>query len=172
MSLRAASALLTLALAAVLAAGPADARRSDRNQPMDIDAGHQAGSLDESGPMVLSGGVVITQGTLHVESERAEVTLRGGDVQRVVLTGSPATMRQELDDGAPMTARGANIDYNIANETMVITGDAHVEQPQGNMASQRIVYNMQTERVEAGGEGAGRVRMRIQPRAQRENGGD
>ena len=47
---------------------------------------------------------------------------------------------------------------------MVLTGDAHVEQPQGNMRSQRIVYNMQTERVEAGGEGAGRVQMRIEPR--------
>lgn len=172
MSLRAASALLTIALVAVFAAGPADARRSDRNQPMDIDAGRQAGTLDDSGPMVLADGVVITQGTMHVEADRAEITLRGGDIQRVVLTGSPATMRQEMDDGSPMTARGSTIDYNIANETMVITGNAHVEQPQGNMASQRIVYNMQTERVEAGGEGAGRVQMRIQPRAQRESGGD
>ncbi|NLG59936.1 MAG: lipopolysaccharide transport periplasmic protein LptA [Gammaproteobacteria bacterium] len=172
MSLRAASVLLVLALAGMLATGPADARRSDRNQPMDIDAGRQEGSLDDSGPIVLSGGVVITQGTMHVESDRAEITLRGGDIQRVVLTGSPATMRQETDDGSPMTARGQRIDYNVADETMVITGDAHVEQPQGNMASQRIVYNMQTERVEAGGEGAGRVQMRIQPRAQREGGGD
>ena len=172
MSLRAASALLTIALVALFATGTADARRSDRNQPMDIDAANTVGTLDDSGPIVFSGGVVITQGTMHVEAARAEITTRGGDIQRVVLTGSPATMRQETDDGLPMTARGNTIDYNIANETMVITGNAHVEQPQGNMASQRIVYNMQTERVEAGGEGAGRVQMRIQPRAQRESGGD
>lgn len=172
MSPRAASALLTIALAGLLAAGSADARRSDRNQPMDIDAGRQAGTLDESGPIVFSGGVIITQGTMHVEAERAEITARGGDIQRVVITGSPATMRQEMDDGSPMSARGQRIDYNVANETMVITGDAHVEQPQGNMASQRIVYNMQSERVEAGGEGAGRVQMRIQPRAEREGGGN
>ena len=170
MSLRAASALLAIAIAGVLVAAPADARRSDRNQPMDIDAGRQVGTLDDSGPLVLSGGVVITQGTMHVEAERAEITMRGGDIQRVVLTGSPATMRQEMDDGSPMRARGKRIDYNISDETMVLTGDAHVEQPQGNMASQRIVYNMQSERVEAGGEGAGRVQMRIQPRAQREGG--
>ena len=172
MSLRAASALLAIAIAGVLVAAPADARRSDRNQPMDIDAGHQSGALDDSAPIILSGGVVITQGTMRVESDRAEISAPGGDIQRVVLTGSPATMRQEMDDGSPMTARGNTIDYNIANETMVITGNAHVEQPQGNMASQRIVYNMQTERVEAGGEGAGRVQMRIQPRTQREGGDD
>lgn len=172
MSLRAASALLAIAIAGVLVAAPADARRSDRNQPMDIDAGRQVGTLDDSGPIVFSGGVTITQGTMHVEAERAEITTRGGDIQRVVLTGSPATMRQEMDDGSPMRARGKRIDYNISNETMVLTGDAHVEQPQGNMASQRIVYNMQSERVEAGGEGAGRVQMRIQPRTQREGGDD
>lgn len=172
MSLRAASALLTIALVALFATGTADARRSDRNQPMDISSDHSVGSMVDGQPTVLSGNVLITQCTMRVESNRAEITLRGGDIQRVVLTGSPATMRQEMDDGSPMTARGNTIDYNIANETMVITGNAHVEQPQGNMASQRIVYNMQTERVEAGGEGAGRVQMRIQPRAQRESGGD
>ena len=170
MSPRPASTLLAIAIVLLLAAGSAHARQSDRNQPMDIDAGRQAGTLDESGPIVFSGGVIITQGTLHIESDSAELTARGGDIRRVVLTGSPATMRQEMDDGSPMSARGNRIDYNVANETMVLTGDAHVEQPQGNMRSQRIVYNMQTERVEAGGEGAGRVQMRIQPRTQRQDG--
>lgn len=168
MSPRAASALLTIAI--LLTAAGAHARQSDRNQPMDIDAGHQAGTLDDSAPIVLSQGVVITQGSLNIQAERAEITLRGGDPVRVLLTGSPATMEQEMEDGSPMNARGSRIDYNIANDTMVLTGNAHVEQPQGNMRSQRIVYNMQTERVEAGGEGAGRVQMRIQPRSQRQDG--
>src|SRR5690554_1721708 len=96
MSLRAASALLTIALVALFATGTADARRSDRNQPMDIDAANTVGTLDDSGPIVFSGGVVITQGTMRVESDRAEISAPGGDIQRVVLTGSPATMRQEM----------------------------------------------------------------------------
>ena len=82
MSLRAASALLTIALVALFATGTADARRSDRNQPMDIDAGHQSGALDDSAPIILSGGVVITQGTMRVEANGAEITTRGGDIQR------------------------------------------------------------------------------------------
>src|SRR5690606_28979999 len=162
MSPRAASALLTIAV--LFASAGADARRSDRNQPMDIDAGHQAGTLDDSAPIVLSRGVAITQGTLNINADRAEITLRNGDPVRVVLTGSPATLNQEMDDGSPMNAHANRIDYDIANDSMVLTGNAQVEQPQGNMRSQRIVYNMQTERVEAGGEGAGRVQMRIQPR--------
>lgn len=168
MSPRAASTLLTIAV--LLASAGAQARQSDRNQPMDIDAGHQAGTLDDSAPIVLSQGVVITQGSLNIEADRAEITTRNGDPVRVVLSGTPATMKQEMDDGSPMTARGNRIDYNIVDDTMVLTGNAHVEQPQGNMRSQRIVYNMQTERVEAGGEGAGRVQMRLQPRGQRQEG--
>lgn len=167
MSPRAAS-LLLLAVS-LMAAATADARRSDRAQPMDIDAGHQAGTLDESGPVVLSQGVIIVQGTLRIEAERAEVTIRGGDPVRVLLTGSAATMRQEMDDGSPMSARANRIDYDLSTDTIVLTGNAHVEQPRGDMRGQRIVYDMRTERVEAGGEGAGRVQMRIQPRNTRQD---
>lgn len=171
MTPRAASVLLTIAIL-LLTAGAADARRSDRNEPMYIDAGHQTGSLDDSTPTVLSQGVIITQGTLHIDAVRAEITTRGGDPRRVVLTGSPVVMTQEMDSGEPMTARANRIDYDVLNDSMVLTGDAHVEQPQGNMRSQRIVYNMQTERVEAGGEGAGRVQLRLQPRNQARDGED
>lgn len=168
MSPRAASALLVIA--ALLTAASAHARKSDRDQPMDIDAGHQAGSLDDSAPIVLSQGVVITQGTLDIKADRAEISTRGGEISRVVLTGSPAVMRQEMDDGSPMNARANRIDYDMATDTVTLTGNAHIEQPRGNMSGQRIVYNMQTERVEAGGEGSGRVQMRIQPRNQRQGG--
>ena len=171
MSPRVASILLTIA-ALLLTAGAADARRSDRDQPMDIDAGRQEGSLDESTPTVLSGGVVITQGSLRVDAERAEVTLRGGEPLRVVLTGSPATMSQEMDSGERMTARANRIDHDLAEDIMVMTGDAVVERPQGTMRSQRIVYNMQTERVEAGGGEAGRVKLRLEPRSGRQDGGN
>src|SRR5690606_42073901 len=67
------------------------------------------GTLDDSGPIVFSGGVTITQGTMHVEAERAEITTRGGDIQRVVLTGSPATMRQEMDDGSPIDRKSTRL---------------------------------------------------------------
>jgi len=77
-----------------------------------------------------------------------------------------------MDSGEPMTARANRIDYNIADDSMVLTGNAHVEQPQGNMRSQRIVYNMQTEQVEAGGGDAGRVQMRLEPRSERQDGDD
>ncbi|WP_149194893.1 lipopolysaccharide transport periplasmic protein LptA [Luteimonas suaedae] len=166
MSPRAASALLVLALAFALAPSAADARKSDRNKPMDIDAGHQVGMLDDSAPTVLSQGVVITQGTLDIRADRADIHSRNGDISRAVLTGTPAVLKQQMDDGSPMTARARKIDYDMATEIVTLTGDAFVDQPRGSMKSQRIVYNMQSGRVESGGNDAGRVQMRIQPRNQ------
>lgn len=164
MSPRAASALLALAAALALTPPAAEARKSDRNQPMDIDAGRHEGVFDDSAPTVLSQGVVITQGTLDIRADRADIHTRGGDISRAVLTGTPAVMRQELDDGAPMTARARRIDYDMRTEIVTLTGGAFVEQPRGSMKSERIVYNMQTGRVESGGENAGRVQMRFEPR--------
>lgn len=159
-------ALLAVALAGLgaLHAPVADARTSDRSKPMDIDAGHQEGTLDDRSPTILSGGVIITQGTLDIRSDRAEIWIRDGDPSRAVLTGAPVVLKQELDDGSPMTARASKVDYDLQTEIVVFTGDVTIEQPRGTMSGQRVVYNLRTGQVNSGGEGAGRVKMRIQPR--------
>ncbi len=167
MSARAANPLLFAALAACIAAsaGEALARSSDRNQPMNIDAGAQEGALDGNSVNTLSGGVTITQGTLDIRSSRADIHQRGGEVQRAVLTGSPVVLKQTMDDGSPMTARATRVDYNMQTEVVTFTGNVVIEQPRGNMSGQRVVYNMKTNRVDSGGEGGGRVKMTIQPKA-------
>lgn len=146
-------------------AGTATARSSDRNQPMDIDAGHSEGGLDDRAPTVLSGGVVITQGTLTINSSTATISTRGGNPSRALLVGSPVVLKQQMDDGTPMTARAAKVDYDLITEIAIFTGNVQIEQPRGSMSGQRVVYNLKTNRVESGGAGAGRVKMRILPRA-------
>lgn len=160
-------ASLLLAACATAAIGGAWARSSDRNQPMDIEAGRQEGTFESDSTNILSGGVTISQGSLDIRAGRAEITLVGGDPARAVLTGSPVVLRQQMDDGTPMTAYAAKIDYNLRTEVVVFTGDVRIEQPRGSMSGERVVYNLQTGRVESGGEGAGRVRMRILPRGTR-----
>jgi len=154
-----------LLIALAVACSPvALARKSDRNQPMDITAGKQQGSLDDATPTVLSGGVTIDQGSLHAESGRAEISTRGGDISRVLFIGSPARLQQVLDDGSPMNAVANRIDYNVNNETVVFTGDVVIKQPRGSLSGERVVYNMVNGQVTSGGEGNGRVRMRILPK--------
>jgi lipopolysaccharide export system protein LptA len=167
MSARTASTLLAFGLTACFGSLSPDAfaKSSDRNQPMNIDAGAQEGTLDDRAPTVLSGGVTITQGTLNIQSSRAEIFSKGGDVSRAVLTGGPVVLRQQMDDGTPMTARASKVDYNMQTEIVVFTGNVNIEQPRGTMSGQRVVYNLKTGQVNSGGAGNGRVKMTIQPKS-------
>lgn len=166
-------ALLGAALAlgiGLAAGGTAHARSSDRNQPMDLKADHSECSVDDTGACEFAGNVQITQGTLRIDAARATLHRSDGDVSRVVLTGSPVILRQQMDDGTPMTSRAAQVDYDLRSEVVVFTGDVSIEQPRGSLSGERVVYNLQSGQVEGGGEGAGRVHMRILPRGTRPAG--
>ena len=155
---------LLLAVAAMLVAMTALARSSDRRQPMDIEAGHQVGTFSSDSVNTLSGGVHITQGSLDITSSTARITMTDSDPTRAVFSGGPVVLKQVMDDGTPMTARAKGVDYNLRTEIVVFTGDVHIQQPRGSMSGQRVVYNLKTGSVESGGEGGGRVKMRILPR--------
>jgi lipopolysaccharide export system protein LptA len=155
---------LLLAVAVALLPVVVSARSSDRRQPMDIEAGHQSGTFSGDSVNVLSGGVHITQGSLDISSSTARVTIAGGDPTRAVFAGGPVVLKQLMDDGTSLTARANGVDYNLKTEVVVFTGDVSIQQPRGTMSGQRVVYNLKTGNVESGGEGSGRVRMRILPR--------
>jgi lipopolysaccharide export system protein LptA len=151
-------------------ASAAGARSSDRNKPMDIYAGHQSGTFSGDSVNPLSGGVHITQGTLDITSDTAKITLSDGEPVRAVFTGS-VVLKQQMDDGTPMTSKAASVDYNLDTEVVVFTGDVSIVQPRGSMSGDRVVYNLKTGGVESGGQGSGRVHMRILPKSAR-GGGD
>ena len=94
----------------------------------------------------------------------AVITQRGGDPTRAVLTGAPVTLKQQMDDGTPMNATASKVDYDLTTEIVVFTGKVDIRQPRGNLSGERIVYNMRTQQVTGGGQGAGRVKMRIMPK--------
>jgi lipopolysaccharide export system protein LptA len=134
---------------------------------MDIEAGHQSGTLSDDSVNVLSGGVHVSQGSLDIRSSTASITLAKGDPVRAVFSGGPVVLKQVMDDGTPMTVHADNIDYNLRTEIVVFTGSVSIDQPRGSMRGERVVYNLQTGNVESGGEGSGRVHLRILPRGAR-----
>ena len=162
--------MLLAVLAASLPAAGALARSSDRQKPMDIEAGRQSGTLSGDSVNELSGGVHITQGTLDIAASTATITLAGGDPTRAVFRGGPVTLKQELDDGSPMSARADNVDYNLKTDVVVFTGNVSIDNPRGTLSGQRVVYNLRTGNVESGGEGGGKVKVRILPKSAQ--GGD
>ncbi len=139
------------------------AKSSDRNQEMTIDAGAQSGTLIGDGITTLSQGVIITQGTLDLRSAKADIHMKDGQAVRAVFTGNPATMKQQLDDGSWMNARADKIDYDITTETIVLTGNYRVESAQGVNTGGTMTYNTRTGQMNSGGDGQ-RVRTVIPPK--------
>ena len=153
-----------IALSLLTPALTAGARSTDRNEPMNIDAGAQSGSLAGDGTTVLSQGVVITQGTLDLRAGQADLHMRGGEAVRAVFTGKPAKLKQQMDDGTWMDATAEKIDYDITTEIITLTGNYKVTSARGTNAGQRMVYNTRTGEMNSGGDGS-RVRTVIQPKS-------
>lgn len=165
MNQRAASTLSLLAALACVVAGGAWAKSSDRNQQLKVAADSNDCSLDESKPCIFYGNVHITQGTLDIQSKKADIR-RGGNQQVIKLTGSPVRMKQQMDDGGWMNATASQIDYDQNRDTVVFSGNALVQQPgRGSISGERIIYNMATGQVQSGAAaGGGRVNMTFEPK--------
>ena len=155
-------ALSLMLLAAVLPID-APAKSSDRQQPMDIEADRTEAGLGDDSEATLSGNVKISQGSLQVDAARATIHRRGGEISQVVLSGSPATLRQVADNGEPMTARASQIVYTLSSDVVLLTGSVVIEQPRGTLRGETIKYDLKTGRMDGGGDG-NRVKMRIMPK--------
>ena len=165
MSLRPANfPTMMLAVLAAAFAATASARTSDRNQPMDIEAAHQICGFGANDTCTLTGNVHITQGSLDIVAAKAVIEQSGGDPSRALLSGG-VTLRQAMDDGNQINAKSSNVDYNLRTEVVVFTGNVEIIQQRGTLNGQRVAYNMKTGQVESGGDGNGRVKMRILPKS-------
>lgn len=163
---------LSLALLALLLPAAATALTSDRQEPAYIEA-DRAEFNDKTGVGRYQGGVVLDQGTLHVEAETLVVHRRDGALSRVIADGEPARFRQLPDDSEQMMhGRSLHIEYDTANSVVTLEGEARVWQGEDQFTGDRIVYDTEAGTVQAeGGETSkdGRVHAIIHPET--ENGG-
>ena len=154
---------LSLMLLALLLPLDSIAKTTDRNQPMDVEADRTDAELGDDGEAVLTGNVLITQGTLEVGADRATIHRKAGEISQVVLTGAPATLKQVNDNGETMNAHAAQIVYTLSSDLIVLSGAVVIEQPRGTLRGETIKYDLKTGRLDGGGDGS-RVKMRIMPK--------
>ena len=157
-----------LFLAALFACGLAQAKQTDKNQPININASSFAGSQD-SGKIVFTGSVTLDQGTFHADGAQATGYTDPDDTsqwQRVVLVGSPAHFRQTQDNGTLVHGQGATIDYKVSENTVILSGNASVvQQGRGEFHGEKLVYNTDTGEIQGTPAAGGRVHITLQPRS-------
>jgi len=160
--------LLALFVATFCACGVAQAKQTDKNQPININASSFAGSQD-SGKIVFTGSVTMDQGTFHADGAQASGYTDPDDTsqwQRVVLTGNPAHFQQTQDNGTLVHGQAATIDYKVSENTVILTGNAVVvQQGQGEFHGERLVYNTDTGEIQGTPAAGGRVHITLQPRS-------
>ncbi|MBB5874780.1 lipopolysaccharide transport periplasmic protein LptA [Xanthomonas sp. 3498] len=154
-----------LALLALLLPTLALAKSTDRNQPMDIksDTNNCDNLSGDDGKCRFAGNVIIVQGTLEVHADTADLFRKNGDVDRILLNGKQATLKQDMDDGSTVNGTADTIDYTVGNDTVILTGNYKMTSPKGTNAGQRMVYNTKTGNMQGGGDGT-RVHTVIQPK--------
>lgn len=143
-------ALVCLAPAVVLA------KKDDRNKPMDFTAKSTNAYNAPNSVTTLTGNVKLTQGTLLITGNKAEVHLDADtQIARVVVTGNPAHIQQLDENNNLMQGDAAQLDYDNINGIAVLTGDAKVtQQGRGEFHGDKITYNTDTSLItgEAGGD--------------------
>ena len=167
---RRASARFALAIAVLglLAAQPALARKSDRQQEMQVAAKNFDGFQKPNSVSTLTGNVVITQGTLKATGAQAKVYFDADtQISRVVITGNPAHLEQLDDNGNLMLGDAATLDYDNLKGIAVLSGNASVTQKgRGEARGDRLTYNTETSQMTGESAGDGLVHMTFKPKPQ------
>ena len=143
--------------------GPSLALEADRQQPLEVQADATDGTLGD-GKAVLTGKVVIRQGSLLVQADVAEVEKVQGRVRRVILTGKPVQLQQEIEEQGLVTAKALKIEYEVATGIITLSGAADVVHPQYQIRGETLIYDMKLQHFQGnGGDGNGRIQIRLDP---------
>lgn len=163
--------LLGAALLLTVMPFTARALTGDRNQPMTIEA-DKATLNEKTGNSVYEGNVHVQQGTLVLQGSKMTVQLSDNTIEKIILTGSPATYRQRPDgQDTDQHAEAGRIEYHAPEDRIILLENARVWQSGAEeFRSERIVFNLKNNTVNAGGSGPGdRVRITLQPGSKKDN---
>jgi lipopolysaccharide export system protein LptA len=130
----------------------------------------------KTGMVIYDGKVILTQGTLKIESDRLVLMFNGKHLQQAIADGNPAYYEQKVSNDKPVTrASATRIDYYAASREIAFSGNAELRQDANRFSGELIRYNINTETVTARGDdsksgntGTGdnskqRIRVVIQP---------
>ncbi len=139
---------------------------TNRSQPIHIEA-DRATLSEEGNKSIYEGNVQLRQGTLHLQGDHMTVLLTDKQVDKIILTGKPASLQQKQGN-TDQHAEADNIEYSASEERVILLGNARVWQTGAEeFRSERIVFNLKDNTVNAGSKNSqDRVQITIQPKKQ------
>lgn len=150
----------TLALS--LASTSAPALKSDAEQPINIRA-RTIEANEKTGVSLYKGDVMLTQGTLRVEADRLEVTLRNGQAHLIRAWGKPVRMRTRTDAGEEIRANAARAEYHGPQRRIDLYGNAELKRDADVFTGAVVHYALDDQTFSADGGDGGQVSAVLQP---------
>jgi lipopolysaccharide export system protein LptA len=133
--------------ACLLLAGPAQALKSDRDQPVSIDADNMEIDM-ETGVRTYTGNVVITQGTLVIRGDKIVVRYDDGTVKDATSFGKPATFKQRPDGkDEDVKGRAPKMYLDKVADKLFMYEDAVLIQGKDTIHGKEIHYNLATNKM-------------------------
>lgn len=141
---------------------------SDSDQELTLEA--ISAEFDEKlGMTTYSGDVVMQQGSMIIHADKLVIYGKLDSANKVIATGKPAKFQQTAKvDTQPVKASANKLEYEVNKETLVLVGNAALDQEGSSLKSNQIEYDVKKALVKAGSKpsgGNGRVRMVIPPKA-------
>lgn len=141
------------------------ARSDDSSKPINIQA-DSAEINDATGTSVYRGNVVVIQGSMRLTGEEVVLETADKKVQKIISEGSLSTFKQTTDDGEIVDAEAEKMVYDLNAKELVLTKNAKLTEDCNTFTSDRIVYDMDKEIVNAGSPtGDDRVNITVFPEA-------
>src|SRR5579859_8116802 len=120
-------------LCGLLASGGAYAFKSDKQQPINIQADHADFRADASnnsnGTGIYTGHVIITQGSIMLTADKAVLHVVNNEMDTADIAGKPATFQQQPDNGGMIHGYADEITYDASKNQIDLITNARLLQP-------------------------------------------
>ncbi len=140
------------------------ALESDSKQPINVEA-DRASINKKTGTSTYSGNVVVQQGSLKITADKLTVYTRKGKLDKMQAQGQPVAFSQRTDrNNKNISAIAGRMTFEAVNNIIIFEQGAELSQGANTFSSNRIIYNMDKDTVDAGKKSGGdRVTITIQP---------
>lgn len=122
------------------------------------------------GTITYSGDVLMQQGSMKILADKVIIHGNIDRATKVTAIGKPAHFQQTPQVGEePVQAQANELEYTVSSKSLLLQGDALLEQEGTSLSGNRIEYDVQHSVVKAGSVQGGssekkRVKMVIPPR--------
>jgi len=174
-------ALLAAGLAVVAAAAPGEVRapspgpkagpaaspapggsgsRVRLKGPFTITAQYSEGAV--TGVTLFRGNVKLVSQDLEIRGDKLELRQTGKGQYEAHVTGSPAQMNHNRENGAPpISARASVMHYDTRTAIVDLTGSAELDRGADIMTGDAIRYDVNSRRISARGLNGGQIKLTV-----------